>query len=328
MERYEHAVESPGRTAQMTNAASAVRGHSNEFRYYIFGLYLGLLNLLRNGMRLGLMKTIGKITQPINSYTRFPEYYLMDEAIQSFSRSKKDSELLRILDVGSPKCFGLYLASKLELEIEMTDINSLNIDEYKTMWEAVRPHARGRAHFALEDARSLSYPANHFDVVYSMSVLEHIEGQAGDRDGLREMARVLKPGGLLLLSVPFGGEYVEQQRKGLAHAVEKKSGGSLYFFQRIYDIRAIERRIFPALGGLSVRAEWTVWRERELPVRLFKSLGEYLGGALGFLNPWLSLWSNRYGSGIVEAVSGSYGQIYSTQDSYGDFVLAAQKGCK
>src|SRR5690242_20298390 len=51
-----------------------------EPRYYFFGLKAGLRNLLQNGFALGAKRTLGKIAQPINWYTRFPEYYYFDRA--------------------------------------------------------------------------------------------------------------------------------------------------------------------------------------------------------------------------------------------------------
>jgi SAM-dependent methyltransferase len=300
--------------------------HFNEYEFYSFGLQIGLANLMRNGFRLGLKKTLGKIAQPINSYTRFPEYALMDEAIRHFLQGRKGSEIPRALDVGSPKCFGLYLASKMYLEVELTDLSPLNVDEYKIIWEAIRKRAKGLCSFSIQDARALRYEANQFDAVYSMSVVEHIEGKAGDSEAINEMARVIKPGGLLLLSVPFGEKYVEQLRKGFVHAIEKTNDESLYFFQRIYDRSALEKRILSALTGLRARSAWTIWRKSNLPVRVFQRLGENLQGLFGFLNPWLSFWSNRCEAGIVQGSPGSYGQIHSSYDVCGDVVLIAEKG--
>jgi len=326
MERpHKEELRQVGLFGRMSISEPEERSHFDEFRFYRFGFKMGLANLLRNRMRLGLKKTVGKITQPVNSYTRFPEYALMDEAIRSFSQRKGSSEALRVLDVGSPKCFGLYLASTMNLEVEMTDISPLNVDEYRAIWGAVSTQARGSARFALQDARSLRYAANQFDVVYAMSVLEHIEGETGDADGVREMVRVLKPKGLLLFSVPFGLNYVEQKRRGFARAVEKTRDKSLYFFQRIYNRSSFERRVSPAMEGLQVRAQWTVWRESQLSLRLFTCLGENLQGLLGFVNPWLSRWVNRSTDGLVDQIPSSYGEVLSAADLYGDAVIIAEK---
>src|ERR1700731_448243 len=109
-----------------------------EFRFYRFGLKTGIANVLRNGLRLGFKKTVGKITQPINSYSRFPEYALMEQAIFTRLNMLSGSKPPKVLDVGSPKCFGLYLASSMKAELDLTDISPLNVNEYQIMWEAVR----------------------------------------------------------------------------------------------------------------------------------------------------------------------------------------------
>jgi SAM-dependent methyltransferase len=296
-----------------------------EIDYYRFGLDAGLRNLLGNGFTLGLRKTVGKISQPINSYARFPEYYCMDQAISCYLAENCHCNPVRILDVGSPKCFGLYLADILEVELEMTDVSRMNLDEYQIMSKRLKPKAKGRVHFAVQDARSLSYENAAFDIVYSMSVIEHVEGERGDSQSILEMLRVLKPGGLLLMSVPFGKKYMEQQRRGFAHAVEKTGNHSLYFFQRIYDQAAIEGRIMPVLRGVRMRSQWTVWREEGLLLRVFGRLGENAQGLLGFLNPLFSRWFNRCASGIVPDIPSCYGEIHSSTDVLGDFVLVAEK---
>jgi SAM-dependent methyltransferase len=73
---------------------------------------------------------------------------------------------------------------------------------WKGIWErcAVNPD---RLRSGVEDITRLSFPDNYFDVVISTSVIEHLHNQCewmGDMVGIREMARILKPGGYLLLS--------------------------------------------------------------------------------------------------------------------------------
>jgi 2-polyprenyl-3-methyl-5-hydroxy-6-metoxy-1,4-benzoquinol methylase len=297
----------------------------DESRYSSFGLWLGFRNLMQNGFSLGLRKTIGKITQPINSYSRFPEYYWMDHAIRDFASSMSTREPLRVLDVGSPKCFGLYLAYTLPISIELTDISALNVDEYRTMWKAIEAGAKGTATFALQDARSLEYQANSFDVVYCMSVIEHIEGPDADSEGIRELMRVVRPGGLLLLSIPFGDHYVEQQRAGFARAVQKTQDEKTYFFQRIYDNNKLRDRVIGQLGEAGIKAEWTIWRRSHLSLKILSLMGENTRGLLGFVNPWISRMVNRCSRGIEETVPSAYSAVHSAADICGDVVLAVQK---
>lgn len=50
------------------------------------------------------------------------------------------------------------------------------------------------------DIHDIQYPANHFDVIFCNHVLEHV---IDDRQCMRELCRVLKPGGLAIMQVPF-----------------------------------------------------------------------------------------------------------------------------
>lgn len=60
----------------------------------------------------------------------------------------------------------------------------------------------GRLAFQVEDATRLSFPDQSFDVAVSYSTIEHIPGAAARRAALAEMARVLRPGGHLVVTVP------------------------------------------------------------------------------------------------------------------------------
>jgi SAM-dependent methyltransferase len=89
-------------------------------------------------------------------------------------------------------------------------------------------------HLVLEDVRKTSFPDNFFDAVYAISTLEHIglsgrygvtkEDTEGDAKTITEIARILRPGGILLCTVPY--------------AREAKIIKSL---QRIYDKLSLDR---------------------------------------------------------------------------------------
>ena len=68
----------------------------------------------------------------------------------------------------------------------------------------IRRARRGRsnARFTLGHAENLPYPDAHFDAVVLLDVLEHV---ADERAVVAEIARVLRPGGLLIVSVPHTG---------------------------------------------------------------------------------------------------------------------------
>jgi SAM-dependent methyltransferase len=297
----------------------------NEIRYYSFGLRAGVASLFKNGLALGLKKTAGKILQPINAFTRFPEYYYFDTAIQSYLQQVPGGREVKILDVGSPKTLGLYLAAKTRAALTLTDISELNVDEYRVMWRSLESGAKGKAEFSLQDGRALTYADGEFDVVYSMSVIEHIDGESGDGKAVEEMIRVLKPGGLLLLSVPYGARFLEQQRVGFSGAVRETKDLQAYFFQRIYDQPALEKRILAHTRGLEQPTLTTVWRRNLWVQAILGNMGSSLRGLLGFMNPLFSAMVNRSRAGTDTAFTVNYGSTHTAGDIYGDMILAGRK---
>ena len=58
---------------------------------------------------------------------------------------------------------------------------------------------RGFNSLAKADAAELPFPDNHFDIITALDVIEHLDD---DLAALTELKRVLRPGGLLVVSVP------------------------------------------------------------------------------------------------------------------------------
>ncbi len=65
------------------------------------------------------------------------------------------------------------------------------------------PYRRECLEFMKMDGRSLDFPDGTFDVSYSLSSIEHFGGFEGAAQTMREMARVLKPGGVLALATEY-----------------------------------------------------------------------------------------------------------------------------
>ena len=82
--------------------------------------------------------------------------------------------------------------------------------------------------FEFGDIRQTVYPNNHFDAYYSWGVFEHFE--AGPGDCLREAFRILKPGGLLFITVPL--DNLRQSIIGtFAKAISSKFGERFYQYR-------------------------------------------------------------------------------------------------
>lgn len=271
-----------------------------------------------------LKKLWGKYCSPSTLPAAFRSTASWDARSESVSNGSRGGGRAQVLDVGSPKCFGLYLASRYAADFYLTDIDHPSVAEAMTLWDPIRHQAAGDAIFTTADGRKLDYGSDRFHIVFSMSVVEHIAGRDGDREALKEMLRVLKPGGLLLISVPFGPRYVEQRRNGLAAAARVVKDGAFHFFQRIYCPRTAELRILHTLSGARLEEALTVSRRENLLSRIYDCLGENAHALLGPLNPWLSKSFNEVREG-VQPVLGSYGEIWSGKDVYGDLLLAWEK---
>lgn len=95
----------------------------------------------------------------------------------------------RILD------FGCGTGTMLGYLRRFGEVEGIDADEH-----AVRYcHARGQARVQLLDSDALPFPDDSFDLLTALDVLEHIDD---DRRSFAEVARILRPGGTFLATVP------------------------------------------------------------------------------------------------------------------------------
>lgn len=206
-------------------------------RLYWFSVRLGLRSLSLPQKRAALARLLNPL-----SYPRGMEFALT-------LRGLKLSGNGRVLDIGSPKMLFLWLASHTSLTIHATDIMDSFIEPTSGLLSrlGLSEEVGVRLHLEGQDARELAYPDELFDAVYSVSVIEHIP-DTGDSAALREIARVLRPGGHVCLTVPFAaGGYSETWVR--RDVFERRRGrGERVFFQRRYDHEALERRLVRPSG--------------------------------------------------------------------------------
>jgi ubiquinone/menaquinone biosynthesis C-methylase UbiE len=99
-----------------------------------------------------------------------------------------------ILDIACGTGFGTdILASNTNGKVTGGDISTEAIEECNKEWK------RDNIEFKVLDGTNLSYSDNHFDVIVSFETIEHTTSYV---KMLSEFARVLKPGGRLILSTP------------------------------------------------------------------------------------------------------------------------------
>lgn len=144
----------------------------------------------------------------------------------------------KVLDLG---CCHSLLA--LELASNGYDVTAVDGNIY--------PYQHPNLRALTGDLCALPFPDGHFDTVVLLSTIEHVglghygdeAGETKDLEAMREAARVLKQGGTLLLTTPFG---VRAQNK----------------VHRIYDEPALKRLLasFEILeSGFAIRKNDHVW---------------------------------------------------------------------
>jgi 2-polyprenyl-3-methyl-5-hydroxy-6-metoxy-1,4-benzoquinol methylase len=108
---------------------------------------------------------------------------------------------VRVLDLGGPATHLTLLAALAGCRVTTLDINAQFVTAAQ---ECARELQMASLDARVGDMRDLSaFPNETFDVVVSCSVLEHLTGD-DQETALREMARVLRPGGLIGLTFDFG----------------------------------------------------------------------------------------------------------------------------
>lgn len=156
---------------------------------------------------------------------------------------------LKVLDISSPYLFGFYESNRFQLEYHYLNPDHRDLTNVILLSSKLR--FKGKYTAQLKDAIKLDYPENNFDRVVSISVIEHINDD-GDTKAMKEIWRVLKPNGLLSLTVPvkklFEIEYRDKDEYNLNY--EKQE--SKYFFQRIYDNKKIEERLLSSISNYEI----------------------------------------------------------------------------
>lgn len=135
------------------------------------------------------------VKDPFHQWSRQWEYpFVFSSIVSRITEQSQNS--IRILDAGSGITFFPYLLAET---VSGSNVTCCDADQaLAPLFEQVN-HSRktDNVRFDAVDLRSLPYSSSSFDVAYCISVLEHTRDYA---DIVREFARVIAPGGVLVLS--------------------------------------------------------------------------------------------------------------------------------
>ncbi len=254
---------------------------SGRWTMWVAGMRVGLACLRREPL-LG----IKRLLLPV-SYWRAAEFAYVWRQLAAIGTGK-------VLDMGSPKDLAAILARDRGFSVTAVDILSeaILLSERQAMAQGLSGDGPGRVTSEVQDGRALTYADDTFDAAYSVSVLEHIP-DGGDTAALQELVRVIKPGGLVVVTVPYD---LEDRETFVEESVyeRKQVGSEPVFFERHYGEATLARRLLGPSGAELCNSE--KWGEPTLPVEALLVRAGPLRIPASPLEPWLSsLFLHRLG---------------------------------
>ena len=199
------------------------------------GLQIGLATIRREPV-LGLKR----IALP-TSYWRTAEFAYV-------FRQLRLQQGARVLDLGSPKDLAGMLARGRGYHVVATDFleEAVEVSERYARAQGISGDGAGQVRSEVQDGRALTYGDDEFDAAFSVSVLEHIPDE-GDAVAMRELVRVVRPGGAIIVTVPFAQSYRETFVPAALCPWAGDAAGDV-FWERHYDEAELKRRLLEVPG--------------------------------------------------------------------------------
>src|SRR6185437_14474976 len=105
---------------------------------------------------------------------------------------------IKLLDFGCGKGIIFHEIAKMNPRAEM-----IGVDVSNEALQSVKKKFPQQKFYKIEDGGRLPFRSNYFDFILASDVLEHVYDT---ENAFAELARVLKPGGKILISVPYNGK--------------------------------------------------------------------------------------------------------------------------
>ena len=190
----------------------------------------------------------------------------------------------KVFDLGSPKDLAVMLARHRGYQVVASDIlpDAIALSERYASAQGLAGDGAGRVRSVVQDGRSLTFPDDSFDAAFSVSVLEHIPDR-GDSFAIQELIRVVRPGGLVVVTVPYDLAYRETFLDGSVYERAQR-GHEPVFFERHYDSSALAQRLLFSRDADVIDLQF--WGEGRVRVEAMLS---GLGPARTLLSPFEAL---------------------------------------
>jgi SAM-dependent methyltransferase len=160
---------------------------------------------------LGILRGLGLSDDKLSMHRKPYEFTQLLFGCQRLGALREDS---RVISIGAGHELVLYWLANHVRQMIATDM-------YEGVWQDVQgregdpdvinrpddyapfPYRRDHLTFLKMDGRQLAFQDDSFDIAYSLSSIEHFGGMSGAAATIREMGRVLRPGGILALATEY-----------------------------------------------------------------------------------------------------------------------------
>lgn len=198
-----------------------------------FGRKIGWKLFLKGDINRGL----DLIVDPV----RTVRYFEFDFCEKAYNWEKCE----KALDISSPRMFMFYLTNKYpSLKYNYINPDIKDIRESEKIYELLKPK---NLSIEVMNAKKSKFRDNYFDAIVSISVIEHIDKEE-DITALKEMWRILKKGGSLIITIPLVKKAFDQYLDFDEYGLNSPNNKGKYFATRWYNKELIEKRIINVLG--------------------------------------------------------------------------------
>jgi len=193
------------------------------------------------GMRLLLrerdfVRAYGLLVAPLDS-VRYFEFDFMWSAV-------KKIRIQSYLDVSSPRMLPLMITDREKgLIADLINPDKKDLPTTISLANSFGVADRCRFHGSLIEEAQLRQES--FDLITSMSVIEHIPD---DKGAIQKMWDLLKPGGVLIISIPCAAKASEEYTNLNDYQLIDTDEKGFVFWQRYYDEELIQEKIFNITG--------------------------------------------------------------------------------
>ena len=148
-----------------------------------------------------VLEVYGKkwVTDPLHTWSRVYEYPFVFCRVMRAVAATSTKEV-RILDLGSGVTFFPWLIKEF-LGNKTASVSAIDVDvDFTSLYDQINPGEHHQVSFRVEDMKMTleNTPAGHYDIIYAISVLEHVNGAL---EVIEKVERALKKGGIFIVTI-------------------------------------------------------------------------------------------------------------------------------